>query len=171
MEKFNGCAIGTVWSCMYENFSKQRFKILRSSTFSIVSSLSKMSSCLCFKTRRFRDWILSPSSGKTYSVGSGDRIQSPKCRVLKHKQDNILSKDETMDNVQECNISTMFGAVEIWLTFLLGTWHFSTGLRSMLKPVDSCFKLSEHNCLNIKLVFSQHLECLVFESISVHYIY
>jgi hypothetical protein len=32
--------------------------------------LSKMSSCLHFKTQRFGDWILSPSSGKTYSVGS-----------------------------------------------------------------------------------------------------
>jgi hypothetical protein len=39
-------------------------------TLSIVLSLSKMSFCLSFKTRHFRDWILSPSSGKTYSVGS-----------------------------------------------------------------------------------------------------
>jgi hypothetical protein len=32
--------------------------------------LSKMSSCLYFKIQHFRDWILSQSSGKTYSVGS-----------------------------------------------------------------------------------------------------
>jgi hypothetical protein len=31
--------------------------------------LSKMSSCLYFKTKRFGDWIVSPSSGKTYSLG------------------------------------------------------------------------------------------------------
>jgi hypothetical protein len=29
----------------------------------------KTPSCLFFKTQRFGDWILSPSSGKTYSVG------------------------------------------------------------------------------------------------------
>jgi hypothetical protein len=32
--------------------------------------LSKMLSCLYLKTQYFGDWILSPSSGKTYSVGS-----------------------------------------------------------------------------------------------------
>jgi hypothetical protein len=37
-------------------------------TLSIVISLSKTRSCLFFKTR-FGDCILSPSSGKTYSVG------------------------------------------------------------------------------------------------------
>jgi hypothetical protein len=37
---------------------------------SIVLSLSKTPSCLFFKTQRFRVWVLSPSSGKTYSVGS-----------------------------------------------------------------------------------------------------
>jgi hypothetical protein len=42
---------------------------LHSWTLSIVSSLSKMSSCIYFKTQCFRDWILSPPSGKT-SVGS-----------------------------------------------------------------------------------------------------
>jgi hypothetical protein len=33
------------------------------------SSLSETPSFLFFKTQRFGDWILSPSSGKTYSVG------------------------------------------------------------------------------------------------------
>jgi hypothetical protein len=45
-------------------------QILRSWTISIVLSLSNMTSCFSFKTQRFGDWILSPSSGKTYSVGS-----------------------------------------------------------------------------------------------------
>jgi hypothetical protein len=36
-------------------------------TLSIVLSLFKMSSCFSFKTQRFRNWILSPSSGKTQS--------------------------------------------------------------------------------------------------------
>jgi hypothetical protein len=31
------------------------------------------SSCLVFKTRRFGDWILSPSSGGTYSNGKIER--------------------------------------------------------------------------------------------------
>jgi hypothetical protein len=43
-------------------------QMLRSWTSSIVSSLSKMSSSLYFKTHRFGDWILPPSSGKTYST-------------------------------------------------------------------------------------------------------
>jgi hypothetical protein len=34
----------------------------------------------------------------------GDRIQSPKRCVLKEKQDDILNKDETLDNVQKRNI-------------------------------------------------------------------
>jgi hypothetical protein len=82
-------------------------QLLRSWTLSIVSSLSKMSSCLCFKTR-FGDWILSSSSGKSYSVGSNRQSSSlsPKCCVLKYKQHDILDKDETMDNVQECNNCT-----------------------------------------------------------------
>jgi hypothetical protein len=42
-------------------------QLLRSWTLSIVSSLSKMSSCLHLKTQRFGDWILSSSSGKTDS--------------------------------------------------------------------------------------------------------
>jgi hypothetical protein len=36
-------------------------------TLSVVSPLSKMSPCLCFETRRFGNWILSPSSGKPHS--------------------------------------------------------------------------------------------------------
>jgi hypothetical protein len=45
-------------------------QLLRLWTLSIFSSFSKMLSCLYFKTQRFGDWIRSPSSGKTYSVGS-----------------------------------------------------------------------------------------------------
>jgi hypothetical protein len=36
----------------------------------------------------------------------GDRIQSPKRRVLKNKQDGVLDKDKTMDNVKKHHIST-----------------------------------------------------------------
>jgi hypothetical protein len=39
-------------------------------TLSIVLSLSKNRPVYFFKAQRFGDWILSPSSGKTYSVGS-----------------------------------------------------------------------------------------------------
>jgi hypothetical protein len=35
----------------------------------ILLFLSKTPSCFYFKTQRFRDWILSPSLDKTYSVG------------------------------------------------------------------------------------------------------
>jgi hypothetical protein len=66
-------------------------------------------SCLSYKTQRYGDWIISPSSGGTYSIGSclrrqklalsmepnwvvppedGDRIQSPKRSVLNKRQDN-----------------------------------------------------------------------------------
>jgi hypothetical protein len=45
-------------------------QILRFWTLSIVWPLSKTPFYLFIKTQRFRDWILSPSSGKTYSVGS-----------------------------------------------------------------------------------------------------
>jgi hypothetical protein len=34
----------------------------------------------------------------------GDRIQSPRRCVMKNKQDGVLDKDRTMDNVQEHNI-------------------------------------------------------------------
>jgi hypothetical protein len=42
-------------------------------TLFTVLSLFKMSSCFSIKTQHFRNWILSPSSGKTYSVGAIDR--------------------------------------------------------------------------------------------------
>jgi hypothetical protein len=45
-------------------------QVLRVWTLSIFLSLTKNSSCLFSKTQRFADWILSPSSRKTYSVGS-----------------------------------------------------------------------------------------------------
>jgi hypothetical protein len=38
-------------------------------TLSIALFLSKSPFSSHFKTQRFGDWILSPSSGKTYSVG------------------------------------------------------------------------------------------------------
>jgi hypothetical protein len=53
----------------YRNVTLTIVQLLCSWTLSIVSSLSKMLSCLYFKTQRFGDWILSPSLGKTYSVG------------------------------------------------------------------------------------------------------
>jgi hypothetical protein len=34
----------------------------------------------------------------------GDRIQSPKRCVLKYKEDGVLDKNRTMDNVQKHNI-------------------------------------------------------------------
>jgi hypothetical protein len=34
----------------------------------------------------------------------GDRIQSPKRCILKYKQDGVLDKNRTMDNVQKHNI-------------------------------------------------------------------
>jgi hypothetical protein len=34
-----------------------------------VMNLNITSSCLLFKTERFEDWILPPSSGSAYSVG------------------------------------------------------------------------------------------------------
>jgi hypothetical protein len=55
-----------------------------------------MSSCLYFKTQRF-----------------GDRIQSPKRCVLKYKQD-ILVKDEMMDDVQELNKYTNLPSSQIF---------------------------------------------------------
>jgi hypothetical protein len=60
-------------------------------------------SCFSFETQRFGNWILSPSSGKTYSVGSNRDRDSPKRRILKEKQD-ILDKDKTMNSVQKRNI-------------------------------------------------------------------
>jgi hypothetical protein len=45
-------------------------QILCSWTLSIFLPLSKTPSRLFFKILRFGDWILSPSSGKTYSIDS-----------------------------------------------------------------------------------------------------
>jgi hypothetical protein len=57
------------------------------------------SSCLFFRTQHFGDWILSPSSGNTYSVG-------PVSETLFWKINRrvFLDKDRTMDKVQKCNI-------------------------------------------------------------------
>jgi hypothetical protein len=49
---------------LYEEFTRATELIIHH----FVLSLSKTPSCLFFKTQRFGDWILSPSSGKTYSV-------------------------------------------------------------------------------------------------------
>jgi hypothetical protein len=48
----------------------------------------------------------------------GDRIQSPKRCDLKHKQDDILDKDQTMDNVQEPNICTNLPSSENFRSYL-----------------------------------------------------
>jgi hypothetical protein len=56
-----------------------RLQIRRTACFSVKQTYKYYvsehypSSCLFFKTQRFRDWILSPSSGKTYSFGPVDR--------------------------------------------------------------------------------------------------
>jgi hypothetical protein len=48
--------------------AEHKIEILWFWTLSIILSLSKTLSRLFFKTH-FRDWIQSPSSGKTYTVG------------------------------------------------------------------------------------------------------
>jgi hypothetical protein len=61
--------------------SEGNVKILRvySWTLSVVLFLSKAPSLLCFKTQRFGDWILSPSSSKTYSVGQSIELDTSTC--------------------------------------------------------------------------------------------
>jgi hypothetical protein len=79
----------------------------KSSSCLYLKTLSR----LFFKTQRFGDWILSPSSSKPHSVGpylrkqglalsigpnwvglpeDGDRIQFPKRCVFKNKQDGVF---------------------------------------------------------------------------------
>jgi hypothetical protein len=61
----------------------------------LKTEISTLSTVLCiFKKQRFGDWILSPSSGKTYSV-----------------------KDKTMDNVQKhstCVVLSSFYNIGRW---------------------------------------------------------
>jgi hypothetical protein len=84
-----------------------RVQILCFWTLSIILFLSKTSSCLYFKTH-FGHWIVSPSSGKTYSDGPNLRRKGPALSigpnwvdftwrrrqnpVLKYKQDSVLHK-------------------------------------------------------------------------------
>jgi hypothetical protein len=73
-------------------------------TLSVVLSLSKISSCLFFKTQRFGDWILSPFSGKTYSGGPNrlSKSLSPEIGEQNPVSEALFSdKDRTMDNVQK----------------------------------------------------------------------
>jgi hypothetical protein len=64
-------------------------QILRFWTISNVLSLFKSSSCLSFKIQRFGNWILSPSSGKTYSVGSNWQSYRIQCVFWKIKRTNF----------------------------------------------------------------------------------
>jgi hypothetical protein len=76
-------------------------------TLSIVLFLSKTPSCLCFKTQRFGDW---PSSIDWAQLNrfylKMETESSLRNAVLKYKQDNILDKTWTRDNVQKHNICT-----------------------------------------------------------------
>jgi hypothetical protein len=57
-------------------------------TLSIVPFLSKNTpSCFFVKTQLFGDWILSPSSGKTYTVNPINRA-SPYLRAAQHRELN-----------------------------------------------------------------------------------
>jgi hypothetical protein len=74
--------------------------------------------CLYFKTRRFGDWIISPSSGETYSVellypeigiSSIDLAQLSRFYLKTETESNIrnivfLNKNRKMFNVQKHNI-------------------------------------------------------------------
>jgi hypothetical protein len=90
------------------------------------------SSCLYFKTERFGVWILSPSSGKTYSGAidrdscclqrDGDKIQAPKRPVLKYKQDGGLDRNRKMDNVQKPNVSS--DVILSWEVLLIEIGHY-----------------------------------------------
>jgi hypothetical protein len=63
-------AFKTQWLLWVPSRYQQHQQILCFWTFSIVLSLSKNAVAFIFKTQqRFGDWILFPSSGKTYSVG------------------------------------------------------------------------------------------------------
>jgi hypothetical protein len=80
----------------------------------------KSPSCLFFKTQRFGDWILSPSSGETYSgTSSVDWAQMSRFYLKTETESSLrnvvfwkinrtlfLDKDRTMDNVQQHSICT-----------------------------------------------------------------
>jgi hypothetical protein len=48
----------------------------------------------------------------------GNRIQSPKGCVLKNKQDGVLDKDKTMDNVQKHSICTNVPSSQTFRSYL-----------------------------------------------------
>jgi hypothetical protein len=61
-------------------------------------------------------------------------IQSPKRCVLKEKQDDILDKDKTMNNVQKRNICTNVPSSETFRSYLVRSFFpeklyvYSTGI-------------------------------------------
>jgi hypothetical protein len=57
-----------VWSFMTDSTHLYKYYVFGRYPSSCLDL--KTSSCLFFKAQRFGDWILSPSSGKTYSSGS-----------------------------------------------------------------------------------------------------
>jgi hypothetical protein len=89
--------------------------------------------CLFFKTQRFGDRILSPSSGLVLWIGTSwgftwRRRQNPVSETLcfeKIKRAVFLDKDRTMDNVQKHNILQIFIWVSCLMTAILN-WHEPT---------------------------------------------
>jgi hypothetical protein len=57
---------------LYTNYEKYKYYVFGHYPSSCL--YLKTPSCLFFKTQRFGDWILSPSSGKTYSDGPNDKV-------------------------------------------------------------------------------------------------
>jgi hypothetical protein len=77
-------------------------RILRFWTLSIDLFISKTPSCLYFKTRRFGYWILSPSSGKTYSYSEVRTSSLDWTQLRKWTQNpEFWNINMTTDNVQE----------------------------------------------------------------------
>jgi hypothetical protein len=80
------------------------------------SCFRRLSSCfylsyrpVCITKHNVSETSLSPSSGKTYSVLSNLKTETESSHrnvVLKYKQDDVLDKNRTMDNVQKHNICT-----------------------------------------------------------------
>jgi hypothetical protein len=89
---YSSIHISSAISSIQQNVEKYPFRIKAGDfkgpifcfwTISIVFSLSKTPSCLFFKTRRFGDWIVSPFSDNTYSVGS-NRVSVILCIIHLH---------------------------------------------------------------------------------------
>jgi hypothetical protein len=68
-------------------------------TLSIVLSLSKKPSCLFFKTQGCGNWILSLSSGKTYSVWAQSIELVPVSGPEMHMRRDLLSHGVTMASI------------------------------------------------------------------------